>query len=268
MPCSCVSCQSPVKPVFSWKDAFFLKLFSPSVLLPLEQWFCEECRQKMTWINEECQRCSKSLEKEKASFIYHRNGLRICYDCVRWSYWEEERAMESLLTRNWSAQLYNEWLKEIIETYKFRRDERLKYPLASFLLSLWETKVREELQKQEIHIDYILPIPLSTDRLEERGFNQAEQIATLFAKQVRFPCIEDFLIRIHDNEKQSKKARDERLVELFHKFIKNPQHPVDIRNKNIILIDDIYTTGATLHAAAYTLKQSGANEIFSLTIAR
>jgi|GEM_PF-63394 len=265
---SCVSCHSTLPPHFSWKKALTLEWLDPQPLLSLEEWFCESCRQKMDKLSEECAKCSRSLVEIDSTYIYEMGTIRICYDCVRWKYWEEEQGLDSILVKNWSLFTYNAWFKQWMEQYKFRRDERLKFVAASFLLELWQTKVQQELSAENIHIDYIVPIPLSEERMKERGFNQSSQIATLLSKRLDIPYKENLLIRRLNEEKQSKKDRVQRLEELFFKFIKNPAESVDISNMNILLIDDIYTTGATLHAAAYTLIHAGAKHIFSLTIAR
>ena len=144
--------------------------------------------------------------------------------------------------------MYNDFLKEIIARYKFRGDYILAKAFSLF--------IKERLKDK--HFDYLVPIPLSGERLYERGFNQSAALiheAGYTAKEL--------LQRIH-SEKQSKKSRQERIhqKQVFELL------PADIKNKSILLIDDIYTTGSTLYHAAKVLKTGGAASIYSLTLAR
>ncbi|WP_353737005.1 phosphoribosyltransferase family protein [Bacillus sp. CMF12] len=106
--------------------------------------------------------------------------------------------------------------------------------------------------------DFLVPIPLSSERLYERGFNQSSALI----HEAGF-TVTELLSRIH-SEKQSKKSRQER-IHLHQVF--QPLN-VDIEDKIILLIDDIYTTGSTLYHAAKVLKAGGAESISSITLAR
>ncbi|WP_319805544.1 ComF family protein [Cytobacillus firmus] len=116
--------------------------------------------------------------------------------------------------------------------------------------------IREKLKALEF--DYLVPIPLSPERLYERGFNQSAALI----HESGYTAIE-LLQRVH-SEKQSKKSRQERI---HHNQVFKPLN-ADIENKVILLIDDIYTTGSTLYHAAKVLKASGAASVSSFTLAR
>src|SRR5699024_5582346 len=102
----------------------------------------------------------------------------------------------------------------------------------------------------------IVPIQLSKERLYERNFNQAAQLASFV-----IPNISNILERTH-TEKQSKKSRKERLMS------KNPLILREKVQKDVILIDDIYTTGQTVIYAGSLLKQSGCENITAFTLVR
>nr|WP_269390630.1 phosphoribosyltransferase family protein [Bacillus amyloliquefaciens] len=105
----------------------------------------------------------------------------------------------------------------------------------------------------------LVPIPLSPERLAERGFNQSELLASLLGMPVISP-----LIRLN-NEKQSKKSKTERLS--AEKKFSAAENSAE--GMNVILIDDIYTTGATLHQAAEALLTAGkALSVSSFTLIR
>nr|WP_276532455.1 phosphoribosyltransferase family protein [Cytobacillus horneckiae] len=117
--------------------------------------------------------------------------------------------------------------------------------------------LREKLDR--LNYDFLVPIPLSPERKYERGFNQSEALINALGRQ---PL--SILTRIH-SEKQSKKSRNERisLPQVFQLT-----DSAAIQDKCLVIIDDIYTTGSTLRHAAKLLKESGAKEVTSLTIAR
>jgi competence protein ComFC len=267
----CISCQGKINQPFSWLNLITFTVFRKELLSSVDQWLCEACIQGMGRLNEakeRCYKCSRSTVDIDENYIREINGHLICYDCERWNQWEEQRGMSSILTRNMSAISYNEWAEELIKAYKFMRDERLKYFFASLLLETWIHDAEQFARNERDSIDVILPVPLSQERMQERGFNQSALIAKLVADRLDIPYQDGLLLRNGQETKQSKKRRDERLEEMLKKFLKHPSSSVDIYNMKILLIDDIYTTGATLHAAAYTLKSAGAKEVISLTIAR
>ncbi|MGX9806672.1 ComF family protein [Exiguobacterium acetylicum] len=104
---------------------------------------------------------------------------------------------------------------------------------------------------------WIVPIPLSRDRLSERKFNQAEEIAKQMNGKVTLALKRD------EGTPQSKKSREERLKR------SNPFHVTkEVAGKNILLVDDVYTTGVTLRQAMVRLKEAGASEISAVTLFR
>jgi ComF family protein len=118
----------------------------------------------------------------------------------------------------------------------------------------------------------LIPIPLSNKRFRERGFNQSELICKYLMKidrennQCNFELIDNVLIKPKETIHQAKiENRNERLKNLKGTFtVKNQEL---IKKRNIILIDDITTTGATLNEAKKILKENGANKIIAFTIA-
>lgn len=112
----------------------------------------------------------------------------------------------------------------------------------------------------------VVPIPLHHKKDRKRGFNQSALIARSFADQMNFSYDEP-LIKVINNDAQAQtKTHQERFARIQNGFaIPNPAH---VRNKNIILIDDVSTSGATLSEAARTLKAAGARHILALVIAK
>jgi competence protein ComFC len=230
----CLNCHELILPNIGWRAIFSIDK---------EQFICDTCEGKLEKIEgEQCRICSRPFSNIDINF---RNG-DLCHDCFRW---EEDPEWKGYLERNQSLFLYNEFLKEVIAKFKFRGD----YVLARLFSDLIKEKMNE------FSADLHVPIPLSDERLYERGFNQASAILS----EAGYPP-KNLLSRIH-SEKQSKKSRSER-IHLQQVFQINPDIP--IAGKKVVLIDDIYTTGSTLRHAAKLLKEAGAAKIQSLTLAR
>jgi ComF family protein len=126
-----------------------------------------------------------------------------------------------------------------------------------------------ETYKREPHnrATRIVPVPLHAERLKERGFNQAAVLANSLARLARLPTDESGVVRVVHTTRHrvgmDAKARRESVQDAF-KVIS----PRLIENEKILLIDDVFTTGATVSACAEALKKSGAAQVFVLTVAR
>lgn len=113
--------------------------------------------------------------------------------------------------------------------------------------------------------DWLLPMPLSNMRLQERGFNQAMLLArALEPGKVRA----GILLRVKETQPQSSLPRVERLLAVQGAYALEPKCMPLVKDKRIVLVDDVMTTGASLHAAASTLRRAGAAHITALVFAR
>jgi ComF family protein len=113
--------------------------------------------------------------------------------------------------------------------------------------------------------DWLIPMPLSTQRLQERGFNQTLVLArALEQRRVRA----DVLLRVKETQPQSALPRHERQLAVRGAYALEPACAGEVRGKRIVLLDDVMTTGATLHEAAKTLRRAGAAHITALVFAR
>ena len=229
---NCVICLKRVIPEFNWTYLFSIEPIC---------YLCEECQGKLELISgETCNICGRSL----AAIDPHYIQDNLCVDCRRW---EKDESWQGLLTKNTSLFIYNDFLKDIIAQFKYRGDHQLAASFVPYMpKDLAENKV-------------VVPIPLSEHRLYERGFNQAEAI--LYYANITFV---NGLKRKH-GEKQSKKTRQQRLLTENIFSIEGKDR---INAQDILLVDDIYTTGTTLRHAARILKEAGALSVTSFTIAR
>ena len=113
--------------------------------------------------------------------------------------------------------------------------------------------------------DWVLPMPLSTPRLQSRGFNQSWLLAQALSPAKARP---QWLLRIRDTPAQSSLARKERLSNVANAFAIDPLRQRDLEGKKVLLVDDVMTSGASLRAAALPLRHAGVRQITALVFAR
>lgn len=114
-------------------------------------------------------------------------------------------------------------------------------------------------------IDFVIPIPLHTTRLRQREFNQAQILSNHIASEFNKNVLSDGLKRIRNTKTQTELEETKRFLNIQGSFLLNENQ--DVKNKNILLVDDVLTTGATASEAARVLKNGGANIVFVLTLA-
>jgi ComF family protein len=127
--------------------------------------------------------------------------------------------------------------------------------------------LKDTFRSSQINADLIVPVPLSKRRRHERGFNQAEVLAQIVKKSSGIPVDAASLLRtVHTAAHRAgmdAKARERTVKNAFVVKRKNL-----IEGKNILIIDDVFTTGSTVSACAKVLKKNGAGKVFVLTLAR
>ena len=115
------------------------------------------------------------------------------------------------------------------------------------------------------YLDCVIPVPLHKTRLREREFNQAQVLSQYIADEFNLTMLNDTLLRYRNTKTQTELALDRRIINVKDSF--SVEKPEKISGKNILLIDDVLTTGVTSSEAARSLKESGANIVFVLTLA-
>ena len=118
--------------------------------------------------------------------------------------------------------------------------------------------------------DLILPVPLSKQRLQARGFNQAWTLAQALARQAGSAVTADstLLLRLKNTRPQTELLRQERLANVKGAFLVDPLRAHALKGKRVILVDDVMTSGASLLTAAQALQAAGAAHITGLVLAR
>lgn len=115
------------------------------------------------------------------------------------------------------------------------------------------------------HADMVIPVPLSTPRLQLRGYNQALEICKCLSREKTDAYL---LLRIKDTLTQSSLSKPERLKNVKTAFAVEPLRAKELQGKHILLVDDVMTSGATLFSAATALRQAGAAHITAVVFAR
>lgn len=148
---------------------------------------------------------------------------------------------------------------DLITHYKFNNQPGWA---ASFALLLRSTPwVEPALERADV----LVPMPLSRQRLLERGFNQALELARHLAPEKADP---DLLLRIKDTAAQSSLKRADRLRNVAGAFCVDPHRVSAVRGKQMVLLDDVMTSGASLFAAAQALREAGAASVTGMVLAR
>jgi ComF family protein len=149
----------------------------------------------------------------------------------------------------------------LIADFKFNAREDLVGPLAQ-LLSAAVAAAAGPLP------DLVLPIPLSPQRLAERGYNQAWQLARHTARLQRCTARHDLLLRPMDTAHQADLSRAERQRNLAAAFMVDPRLRATVQGRRVVLVDDVMTTGATASEATLTLLRAGAAAVDLWMLAR
>jgi ComF family protein len=116
--------------------------------------------------------------------------------------------------------------------------------------------------------DWCLPIPLSAHRLGERGYNQAWLLTKALTRSQHHKARSDWLIKLVGTPAQHQLDRTERQHNLRAAFATSAHAQPQLAHRSVLLVDDIMTTGATLHAAALALKRAGVARVEALVLAR
>lgn len=204
---------------------------------------CPECEGRLRPLNPRkealCAKCGKPLGHSFAEY---------CHDCAE---------TEHVFRRGVSVFRYREISGAV---YRFKYEGRAEY--ADWFGEKMTARFLEEYDPSGT--DALIPVPLSSERLRKRGYNQAALLAGVIGRETGIPVREDLLIRSRTTEAMRGKSRAERQRNLKNAFIAVPS---DVKSGMYVLVDDIYTTGATMDACAAALMHAGAAGVWFITLA-
>lgn len=201
---------------------------------------CSACRRQLHPVTEpRCKRCSKPLQV---------SGEELCRDC---------RGKTFYVTKGMALYSYDRMMQTAIANFKYGGELSCGDYFARELVKGYGDWIKE------VSPEVILPVPVHKKKLRFRGFNQAEYMAAQIGKELGIPVMGDYLMRTENTRPQKGldvRARIENLQRSFG-VIQNGR-----RYHKVLLVDDIYTTGATLEACGSALKEAGTNRIYFLCL--
>ncbi|MGH2524064.1 MAG: ComF family protein [Anaerolineales bacterium] len=156
-----------------------------------------------------------------------------------------------------SAAFFEGPLRHAVHRLKYHRDIILADSLGQVLREAW--------QAFQLPGEVVIPVPLSAERLRERGYNQAALLARAFAELAGLPYAPTGIARIRHSASQVGLSAHERQANVSGAFEGRANV---VRGRSVILVDDVCTTGATLAACAEALRAAGAGQVWGLTLAR
>jgi len=213
------------------------------------EYFCEHCREHIQLVGHPlCNVCGRPFPD--ASGDDHECGV-----CL-------ERPPQFIAARAWACYPREDDhpLREVVQKFKYARKVSLGRPLGRLMARGCQEFLRE------IDADVIVPVPLYPKRLRWRGFNQSVLLAREVSRAYGIPMDPFLLQRRRETAAQTRLAEEERRRNVRGAFKLDPDRP--IRGKRVLIVDDVYTSGATVNECSRTLKQGGAKEIYVLTLAR
>lgn len=223
---------------------------------------CHACKKKInTSLIDEviCIECWTRIKKNTPPFCYScGRNLRgekplknTCLNCIK-------RPLE--FDRAFSPCLYEGVIKELIHVFKYQKKDYLGLTLAKLMIDFIK-----EYNLPIQFMDLIIPIPLYKTKLREREFNHAFILSKYLGAELKKEVSAERLTRNKNTKTQTELKDNERFSNVNACF-SVPQENC-VKSRNILLIDDVLTTGATVSEAALTLKNAGANKVYVLTLA-
>lgn len=186
-----------------------------------------------------------------------------CIDCQRqieatrlaqpWQFWQEPLPLAA-----WGQ--YRDALKRVLGALKYHNRPELARPLGHHLGDLWLSGGHGLGQPPGV-----VPIPIHPDKRKTRGYNQAELLAEYFCQYIGIKLYSNLLLRQTNTQPQHNLSAQAREANLATAFAINPEHPRP--TQPVLIVDDIYTTGATARAAQSVLQQAGLSVVGILVVA-
>jgi len=224
----------------------FIGLFLPRICLNCdkrlsesEYLICSDCFNSIKFLTEICPVCGVPKNETK------------CITC---------ETNEFIFDKACSAFSYDEILQNLIHEFKYNEMTSIVKLLGKF-----SHEYLTRFQPFD-HIDYIVPVPLHRVKKRSRGFNQSEYIAREISRSMNWKCLPGLIRRKKFTETQTKLNKQQRRINVSMAFKLNQK--CDIKGKNILLVDDVFTTGSTVNSISTVLKDAQVKKVYVFTIAR
>lgn len=205
------------------------------------------------------------------------SGNYLCFKCFKKLKFLEINNLRLIKQDSLSAvfiagSYQNKLLAKLINAFKYNGVKALGFYLAKFLNFFWEGKIKSlEFENKKLALSFndilVVPIPLSKKRMKYRGFNQSEILAYFFCREFSYQLFLG-LKRKSKRKNQVGLSSIKRLENIKDSFFCNIDNLELIRGREVLLVDDVITTGATLNEAASVLLKLGAQKVYALVLAK
>lgn len=238
-----------MKNLFKSTKEFLLDLVFPK--------FCLSCGKEGTYLCEDCFYLIDILDSQYCPFCTSPKIAvegRTCPAC------QKTKTLNGL----YFAADYNSFIvKKLIHRFKYEPYVKdLAQPLADLIVE----HISRVGAAEKIADFVLVPIPLHIKKQKKRGFNQSEELAKELSSNLILPVLDNVLIKTKETQSQTELKKEEREKNIENAFLCS--QPDLIKGKNILLVDDIFTTGSTMEECAKVLKNAGAKEVWGAAVAR
>jgi len=219
--------------------------------------FCSTCSQVVKPIPATiCSRCGKI--QTHVIGTHAGPNARICSPCQ--TLIVNQASNTILITQSRAAAIYNHPLRDAIHALKYENCREIAPLLARYLIAAFAKPCWQSIPQP---IDAVIPIPAHIQRKTERGYNQAELLATEFCQHIQLDFRPTWVERVHYTQSQVGLNQEERWINVQHAFRAMPE----VQGRTILLIDDLYTSGATFNACASAIIEAGGRTVYALALA-
>lgn len=218
------------------------------------------------------------MAEEFLSFLYRENciicgcakdGKILCKTCAKTVEFLSPFAHAKYRgVEIYSATIYQNNLRELIHKLKFNHKKGVARVLAEFLYQYITTVLKENSCNINFQNTVLVPIPTNNKNIKQRGYNNVFEITKELSHLLNISFSGKILIKIKDTKPQYKLSKDKRMENVFGCFDIDINEYKKYEEKDIILIDDIYTTGATINEAIRTFQAKGINNIICITLSK
>lgn len=213
------------------------------IVQPRGRLICPPCRKKLLYITEpSCKRCGRQLERMEQEY---------CSECGKKAFHYR---------RGYAVWQYNDAMKQSLGDFKYHARKEFADFYVSEAVRLYGEKILLEAPEA------LLPVPVHSSRKRERGYNQAELLAKGIGRRLGIPADCHYLIRQKKTGPLKDMTRKERSAALAGAF-RVPEKENCKKYHNVMLVDDIYTTGSTMEECTRVLMQAGIGKVTCLSMA-
>lgn len=213
------------------------------IVLPKGNLVCKTCYEELPLVTEPyCMKCGKSLEQEEREY---------CFDCQK---------REFSYEYGFGLWMYDKKMQKSMAAFKYRHKRENCDFYVQELVKEYESRIHR------MQVDAIVPVPMYRNKMRMRGYNQAELLARGLGEALGIEVEPNLLLRTKNTIPQKKLNVQDRMKNLAYAFTINNEIKNHYRNKNILLIDDIYTTGSTIEVCSKMLRLNGVSKVYYISL--